>query len=425
MFVKTILKAVSSFLFLSLLYKNLKKSANRCIQETDTYAIMIDAGSTGTRIHVYMFKKCQGKIKSVMDEVFVERKPGLSSLSPKEGSAQIRELLQVAVNAIPKDLHHCTKIAIKATAGLRLLPEDTTNEILNHIRETIIESPFTPYLGTMEAVSVIDGKEEGILIYLCHIGVSAWLGLNFLLKRLGKESLYSEFEKTALIIDLGGASVQIVYEIPEKSGQSLNHKIIVDGRDIHLHQKSYLGFGLNSIKDKFIKDLKEKGLTVTHCITSGFSFQNITGKGSHRECLEHTNKLLMHNENCVSLDCLSAEIRNPKVPSETEAYIFSYFYDSLNPLMPEKFFYVTPFEVQKLAEQICHLNETDSYLHKLVKNNPLYCFELNYFLSLWINGFGFNQHQKLYVIKKINNFETSWTLGAAMKMVEDSATSGC
>ena len=42
------------------------------------YAIVFDAGSTGSRIHVYKFTREEGKLK-LLFELFEQVKPGLSS----------------------------------------------------------------------------------------------------------------------------------------------------------------------------------------------------------------------------------------------------------------------------------------------------------------------------------------------------------
>ncbi|OUM63282.1 hypothetical protein PIROE2DRAFT_43512 [Piromyces sp. E2] len=100
---------------------------------------MIDAGSTGSRIHVYRFNYCNLS-PTLEDETFKEIKPGLS--------------------AFPDKLQGCTPIAVKATAGLRLLGEQKSEAILKAVEDKIKnEYPFN--LPKENGVIVMGGKDEG------------------------------------------------------------------------------------------------------------------------------------------------------------------------------------------------------------------------------------------------------------------------
>ncbi|KAG9087963.1 Guanosine-diphosphatase, partial [Ceratobasidium sp. UAMH 11750] len=86
------------------------------------FALMIDAGSTGSRIHVYKFNNCN-PTPALEYEVFKMIRPGLSSYmtDPSAAAQSLDELLDVAVRTVPKGLQHCSPVEVKATAGLRLL----------------------------------------------------------------------------------------------------------------------------------------------------------------------------------------------------------------------------------------------------------------------------------------------------------------
>lgn len=64
-------------------------------------------------------------------------KPGLSSYDeePSKAAASIRELLDAAKEKIPRASWASTPVTLKATAGLRLLPKDKSEAILNEVRE--------------------------------------------------------------------------------------------------------------------------------------------------------------------------------------------------------------------------------------------------------------------------------------------------
>lgn len=79
-------------------------------------------------------------------------------------------------------------------------------------------------------------------------GVYAWITANYLQKKIGEGVAASE---TLAVMDLGGASTQIVFEpiFPADSEQSLaegEHKYLLNfgGKEFTLYQHSYLGYGL-------------------------------------------------------------------------------------------------------------------------------------------------------------------------------------
>lgn len=269
------------------------------------HAIVLDAGSTGSRIHVYEFQYCGEKLIRVADEVFQEVKPGLSNFGekPLHASDSLIPLIETAARRIPEFLRKCTPLVLKATAGLRLLSLEKVDSILSNIRSWLRNHSFA--LGYKEdSVSVMEGTEEGVF---------AWITINFLQENIGaggksitstplndsltketkmekmarlgnkdkevqgqeenenenenekisKDALLikqeargemGEIEKTSqtsVIFDLGGGSTQIVFDVTDQENESFwrHHKEYYYELDFHdhkyfLYQHSYLGFGL-------------------------------------------------------------------------------------------------------------------------------------------------------------------------------------
>jgi guanosine-diphosphatase len=136
------------------------------------YALMIDAGSTGSRIHVYKFHNCF-EAPTLEHETFEQIKPGLSfyTKSPEEAAESLDVLLDIAVAEIPRELQSCTPLAVKATAGLRLLGESQSRAILDAVAKRIHRKyPFP--LPMKDGVIIMDGKDEGVY---------AWITTNYLL----------------------------------------------------------------------------------------------------------------------------------------------------------------------------------------------------------------------------------------------------
>jgi len=218
------------------------------------YALMIDAGSTGSRIHVYRFNYCNLS-PTLEDETFKEIKPGLSSYpeSPKDAADSLEPLLQLAMSKIPEELQECTPIAVKATAGLRLLGEEKSQAILKAVEDKIKkEYPFK--LPKENGVIVMEGKDEGVY---------AWITVNYLLGKIGNEKKVD----TVAVMDLGGGSTQIVFEpltidhlqypIPE-SEEGYRVELKFGSFNYILYQHSYLGYGLMEARKSIMNSVINK-----------------------------------------------------------------------------------------------------------------------------------------------------------------------
>ncbi|TKY62930.1 Nucleoside-triphosphatase protein [Spatholobus suberectus] len=118
--------ASSSSLYLGKGFTHRKLSPNYQIQNSinESYAVIFDAGSTGSRVHVYRFNQQLDLLHIGQDlELFVKTKPGLSSYAenPQQAAESLVPLLEEAEAAVPEELHFRTPVKVGATAGLRAL----------------------------------------------------------------------------------------------------------------------------------------------------------------------------------------------------------------------------------------------------------------------------------------------------------------
>ncbi|KAI1277974.1 Ectonucleoside triphosphate diphosphohydrolase 7 [Halotydeus destructor] len=194
------------------------------------YAVLIDAGSSGSRVHIYTWPPHSGdkrqllKIRYLKDEngkdVAKRINPGLSSCSkePSSSSEYIRPLIDFAARSVPSSKHHETPLFILATAGMRLLDKSTQEAILDNLRRDIPKNHsfhFPP-----NHAQVITGKEEGIY---------SWITVNYLMGRFDhsvnaeqpvainlNNSPITTRQRTIGMLEMGGASVQIAFEVTSK-----------------------------------------------------------------------------------------------------------------------------------------------------------------------------------------------------------------
>ncbi|KAL9934250.1 hypothetical protein V8E36_006706 [Tilletia maclaganii] len=228
------------------------------------YALMIDAGSTGSRIHIYKFNNC-GASPELENDFFELVKGGLSapaySASAELAADSLRPLLDLARRQVPESLWSCTPISVKATAGLRLLGPKKAEAILEAVRRLLEHQYPFPIADGSEGrgVEIMDGREEGVF---------AFITINYLLNRLGDQPHFSSDlvgrpsrrPHTAAVLDLGGGSTQIVFEprfehVSKVVQEEAKHVGMHPGEHVYelknfgsqshtLYQNSYLGYGL-------------------------------------------------------------------------------------------------------------------------------------------------------------------------------------
>ncbi|WFD34122.1 guanosine-diphosphatase [Malassezia cuniculi] len=252
-----------------------KIDKNGALRQLVQYAMMIDAGSTGSRIHVYKFNYC-GASPELESEVFEHVEPGLSSYINRDAPAgssyagdaaraahSLRPLLDAAKKTIPQDLWRYAPVTLKATAGLRLLPGTASSEVIKAARSLLEnEYPFPVADSTDESghslgdgVEIMNGRDEGVY---------AWITVNYLLNLIGAGDVPTREHKgkngrtrrTAAVLDLGGGSTQIVFEpqsqgnidLAMQPGEHVYKLHDFEGESFTLYQKSYLGYGLKEAR---------------------------------------------------------------------------------------------------------------------------------------------------------------------------------
>ncbi|KAJ4024195.1 Guanosine-diphosphatase [Fusarium irregulare] len=428
------------------------------------YVLMIDAGSTGSRIHVYKFNNC-GPTPELEGEEFKMTDVPVGGLSKYKGdpvaaAKTLDPLLKVAMDTVPDKLKGCTPVAVKATAGLRMIGAEAAGAILDEVRRHLEQDyPFPVVDKENEGVVIMDGSLEGVF---------AWITTNYLLGKIGGP----DKSETAAIFDLGGGSTQIVFEptfkgaadggMPEKLAEG-DHKYNLDfgGRHFELYQHSHLGYGLMAAREAIhatlIKDLvasKEgdkswlKEPVVNPCIAPGMSKAvNVTVEGDQTptlvtfkgptepapaQCRNLAEKILKKDEKCALAPCSFNGIHQPllsKTFSKEDVYIFSFFFDRTKPLgMPDSF---TLREMHDLAQTVCKgKNAWDVFTAvpdaiKELEDRPDWCLDLNFMMALLHTGYDMPIDREVKIAKKIKGNELGWCLGASLPLLASGSGWSC
>uniref|UniRef100_A0A8C1SYL3 nucleoside-triphosphate phosphatase n=1 Tax=Cyprinus carpio TaxID=7962 RepID=A0A8C1SYL3_CYPCA len=265
------------------------------MEATDTnnpnlnYGLVVDCGSSGSRVFVYTWPRHNGNLHELLDikqmrdkhrkPVVMKIKPGISEYAstPDKASDYISPLLSFAAQHIPKNKHQETPLYILCTAGMRVLPESQQEALLEDLR-TDIPVNFN-FLFSDSHVEVISGKQEGVY---------AWIGINFVLGRFNhvedeheavvevqvpgsdqQETLVRK--RTAGVLDMGGVSTQIAYEVPKTVSfaspqqEEIAKNLLAEfnlGCDAHrtehvyrVYVSTFLGFGGNAARQRYEENL--------------------------------------------------------------------------------------------------------------------------------------------------------------------------
>ena len=389
---------------------------------TVKYGIVFDAGSSGSRIHVYSWRVGGGGPKDKFDLIaddLLKIKPGLSAhkAAPAEAGASLRPLLAHAKTKVPAALVPETPVFLMATAGLRMVGETIKDQILASVCTELQSSGF---LFRCEWATLLDGTDEGLY---------GWVTVNYLL-----DTLYPPAAKpSAGIIDLGGGSVQVVFQ-PPANVPGLK-QMDFSGRMHQAYIKSHLGFGLDEARRKTLElavsksnrsekparhPCLPKGASVAH--TSGTT---LSGDGDWARCLKLTNKLFAKPD--WSIDAM------PPLP--TTFYGFSYMYDRTAAIglldgKPLQFgsAQMSIDQISAAGETICAL-DSDGTATRFASTQDAakannYCGDVAYIAAL-LSSLGFGSSTQLTMTNKIKDVELVWTLGAMLaKSAELEAAGG-
>ncbi|XP_033000940.1 ectonucleoside triphosphate diphosphohydrolase 6 [Lacerta agilis] len=390
------------------LEKQLKSETSRTDQEV-LYGIMFDAGSTGTRIHIFKFTQKPKEIPKLIHTTFRALKPGLSAYADSvDKSVQgINELLTVAKEDVPLELWKSTPLVLKATAGLRLLPKEKAQKLLDKVKDTFQESPF---LVRSDCVSVMDGTDEGI---------SAWITVNFL-----TDSLNAPRKRCVGMLDLGGGSIQITFRPSTKTalesssaGRITSFQMFNTTYQLYSH--SYLGLGLMSARLAILggvegQALKEGEDLTSSCLSPGFQGEWEHAKIIYRIKGQKAGKPLFESCSNEIAKLISTKVHRTDEVKDLDFYAFSYYYDlavDAGLIDNEKGGTLAVGEFEAVAKNVCKTMEDQEGEH------PFLCMDLTY-VSLLLEELGFPKSHVLKLARKINNTETSWALGAILHYMD-------
>lgn len=203
-----------------------------------TYTIFVDAGSTGSRLHVYQINQSI-VIPEVIDIFSISTTPGLSSFAahPEKSGESLKVLFDGATQFLQNqhiDLREVS-VHVLATAGMRLLPENQQRAIYSNVTDYL----KAHYAYPLKNVKTISGQMEGVY---------GWLDVNYLLGN------FQHHQPTVGSIEMGGASTQIAFATTDHSKPQDEIIVNIGNQSYRVFSKSFLGLGQEQIIETMTKD---------------------------------------------------------------------------------------------------------------------------------------------------------------------------
>ncbi|XP_016162127.1 nucleoside-triphosphatase [Arachis ipaensis] len=368
-----------------------KSNDNNNNNDVTSYAVIFDAGSSGSRVHVFHFDQNLNLLHIGNEIEFYKKiEPGLSAYAdnPEEAAESLIPLLDERSN-------------------------------LN------VQS---------DAVTVIDGTQEGSYM---------WVALNYLLGNLG-----NKYSRTVGVVDLGGASVQMAYAISKHAAQNAPlppdgqdpyiKNVILKGTEYNLYVHSYLRYGSDAARAEI--------LNITHnsanpCVLADFDGTYAYSGNEYRayapssgssfeKCRHIVRKVLKLDAPCpYNKDCTFGGIWSGGGGNgQKNLYVAtSFFYMAsqtgiVDPNKPNS--KVIPADYKVAAKKACNTKYEDAasiYPLITIDRLPYVCMDLTYQYTLLVEGFGIEPWQEITVTQQIEyedaSVDASWPLGSAIEAI--------
>ncbi|XP_067940553.1 ectonucleoside triphosphate diphosphohydrolase 7-like isoform X2 [Watersipora subatra] len=415
-------------------------------EESYSYGIVLDCGSSGTRVYIYFWPPHSGDSHQLLDidqlkdkdgkPLSKKKTPGLSTFHTNTSNAAeyLIPLLKFAADVIPNKKHSSTPLYILATAGMRLIPKQSADEILDDITRDIPK--WFEFQFERSHAEVIPGKTEGMY---------AWISLNYMLGRLphgghaSTEISRQSRQPTVGVIDMGGGSLQIAFEV-EKSKLKNKEKLVTfslgsaDNDPFHtysLYVTTFLGFGANSAMARYRQGMVSRSsvtrvkdnclaLDSTEHVEHEGKQYTLEGTGNVTACMLDIRYLLNQTEKCSIKPCSLNGVYQPSISSSANFYgISEYWYSTYDVLGLQG-----QYESQKLlteAQNYCgtHWAENmkkykdNQYPHADMERMRVECFKVSWIMTVFHEGLHFSKRFENFLpVNEIGGEEVQWSLGA-------------
>ncbi|KAH6660678.1 GDA1/CD39 family protein [Truncatella angustata] len=394
------------------------------------WGVIFDAGSSGTRLHIYRWEDPAKAIKDADDEDLaslpkVETKkkwtekirPGISSFGehPEDVGDYMKDLVEKAVATIPEEKHADTPIFLMATAGMRLLPPLQQRAVLSNLCTYFRQNTRFSLPDCDRHIQVIPGETEGLY---------GWIAANYLLGGFDDPEghAHGKDHHTYGFLDMGGASAQIAFapNSTEAEKHADDLKLLrmrtMNGAssEYKVFTTTWLGFGVHQARQRYVQKLVDtylidkehevpdpcmpRGLRTTEDgeLIKGVSNKlELVGTGDFPGCLKMTRPLLGKDAPCEDEPCLLNGQHVPGIDFDVNHFVgVSEYWHTTHGVFEEKGEKAYDYNTyQKKVEEFCSQSWTDiapvgSRKKDHSKDAQEACFKASWLINVLHEGIG-------------------------------------
>ncbi|CAD8124513.1 unnamed protein product [Paramecium sonneborni] len=389
--------------------------------------VMFDAGSSGTRVFVYiwpcrLFNYANPEIEITQKAPSVKVNPGISHYGDNISGLReyFKPLIEFANEHVEEEVRHRTPILLGATAGMRILDWSQQYDVMEEVRSILRESGYL--FESSDWARIISGKDEGAYL---------WLSVNYLKGYFASNNIDEQGRliESYTTIDIGGASTQLADDINEEDQYYLSyddeyqtdyHTFDTSIYNISLYSHSWLYFGQDQARiqiNKFLRNLHKRSSSFQNpCFLKGYKSQfnddvEVIGTGNPNDCKDLIDLYLLgFNSTCDQ--CALQESYIPTIRSDSKLYAGGSAEFVAKVFNDDDDFTWTQFE---FFDEFCQKEFDEKNDDKYY---PTQCFLGLYVQELLANGYRIPS-DTLIETGKINKVEPSWTLAAIFDQIDD------
>eukprot|EP00428_Durinskia_dybowskii_P066965 CAMPEP_0170365636 /NCGR_PEP_ID=MMETSP0117_2-20130122/6004_1 /TAXON_ID=400756 /ORGANISM="Durinskia baltica, Strain CSIRO CS-38" /LENGTH=547 /DNA_ID=CAMNT_0010620199 /DNA_START=104 /DNA_END=1747 /DNA_ORIENTATION=+ len=253
-----------------------------------TYAIVVDAGSTGTRAFVFQEYLTDENERVIQSYSCGKERMGLSSFvnNPRAASELFTgSLLRTAADIIPSKYHSSTSVYVRGTAGMRLLESKDQEFLWDALVHQLKQSPEVPFHIDRKNFGTISGHEEAFYAVMASNYIAGSIDGN--LRLVSGATLIGA-------LDMGGSSNQLIIY----NGSNPKAKI----ETTHFWSHSWLRYGAEMIRERILQHIYE-----SHARLTANTRDTTTDKADSRNATDVLDAVMLENP-CAFADYLDAYV---------------------------------------------------------------------------------------------------------------------